>query len=1030
MTTPSTPAAPSPPTAAGAPPTLTTQVNLRLAATVSLGLALFLAMGELSRLTGDLLDGQLRSWPLNDLMGPGRLLNWGAEGWQATGFADDTRLELWLRSYLLLDLGFILLYAAVLRRVLGSWRTDLVVLIVADVVENILAFAAGRGDGQAWTAVIPYISFVKWAAALVIVARAVKRLIHPEQGAPLRAGVVRLRRALYLHRFSLLPLLPVAALGLVSGPNLLDQLPDVVRQWRGNGGTGWQHYGAAALVLLILSAGLFVLGRMRSDFARVRATAGEQDQRPRPELRIYLLGPAFVLVGALAVGFQGVIWTRVAAFAGIPVAIVLLSLWARRRGPGPRPGRRALDPGDVPAITATGDLLAWAPLAIGGLALIRSYTAVAALDSLTDPFVLQALLVGLLGATGGWWIGAGLAGLVGRLPGLRENLTVGAAGSFSSRARWVAVFVWLGCFIAIAALPILAARGLGVIAVVLLTLSALSLMIGSFVVLAQDGGAPEIFWKLDLRAAPITLLLLIALVISGFAGGVAQVHGQRALPASSGTPVPERSTVPAAYAQWLAQPDPCRHQDGDITLRPLLLIAAEGGGIRAAYWSAGALDLMVAAAPCADAATLFSGGASGGAVGLTAARYTAAGQARDTVAIMAGPTALAANATGLFDRDIVYAASGVPAPAFGDSGVSDRLRATGDTGWADRAALMEAVWESEAPVLAQGFLAPAGPLESPSGHLVLTSTSVGTGCRYLISQLDLGTTDGRSTDCADLRQPVAGTVDLLASYGAAAAGAGEDQRCIPQLTAATAALLASRFPFVMPSAVIGGCGDAPPDQLVDGGYVENTGLGTIVDLADQWLPLVRSHNTVQLRTSDAPELVVPIVVYLDNGTGSDLRAPSVEVTFEPLVPLEANGRAKIQQSDAPTLLQRAAQLVATDQIVDASLCDPVLLAADNASALACDHVGAASAAIDRWRIRPVVVVHQSTAPTVTAPLGWTLSQDSMTSMDQALDHQATTPCPPPVAPDADPASVPTEPVGKVCAQGYGSLADLIASLQP
>jgi hypothetical protein len=47
-------------------------------------------------------------------------------------------------------------------------------------------------------------------------------------------------------------------------------------------------------------------------------------------------------------------------------------------------------------------------------------------------------------------------------------------------------------------------------------------------------------------------------------------------------------------------------------------------------------------------------------------------------------------------------------------------------------------------------------------------------------------------------------------------------------------MLASRFPFVTPSGVVGPCAAQGEQQLVDGGYVENSGLGTIVDLAPQW----------------------------------------------------------------------------------------------------------------------------------------------------------------------------------------------------
>ena len=58
----------------------------------------------------------------------------------------------------------------------------------------------------------------------------------------------------------------------------------------------------------------------------------------------------------------------------------------------------------------------------------------------------------------------------------------------------------------------------------------------------------------------------------------------------------------------------------------------------------------------------------------------------------------------------------------------------------------------------------------------------------------------------------------------------------------------------------------PRTQLVDGGYIENSGLATITDMSDDWLSLVRDHNEEALATEGSTEpLVVPIVVFLTNG---------------------------------------------------------------------------------------------------------------------------------------------------------------------
>lgn len=1007
-------AAGQPPAAAAPALPYATAVDPRAAGRVGLAVALLLAMSELSRLSGAVLDGEGRSWPFEQLMGPSRLVDWSAAGWQATGFPLDLvdRLGTWLVAYVLLDLVFVVLYASVLLRWLGR-RPELLVLIGADVTEDGLALLAGRGDDATWTAVLPLVSLVKWAALLVLIVRVIVRLLHPTQGEADRARLVRLRRALYLHRFSLVPLLPVLALGLISGPNLLDQLPDVIRQWR-TLDDGWAQYGWAALVLLLLSAGMLVLGRMRSDFAHARAYATSEDGRPLPELRMYLVGPAVVLLGAALVRGVGVDWTRAAVFCAAPVLIVGLSLAARRWSGWDRPARRGLDPADVPTITAVGDIVAMAPLAVGGLALVRSYTAVAALDeqdALLDPFVVQALLVGVVGAAFGWWVAARMIDLAGRVPALRAVLTVGAAPSFGPWWRWGAGAVWLMVFVGLMTYPLHAAEVLGVIAAVLLSLAALSLLIGAFVVIAQDGGAPEVFWKAGLRSPPLTLLLVGSLYLASLAGDSVRVHGIRTLPGEAGA----RDTVSTAFADWVAQDDACVHRAGEVDLRPLLLVAAEGGGVRAAYWTAAGLDAMVAQVPCSTTSTLLSGGASGGSVGLAVARFAPPGEAADQVRDLAGPTALAAGAVGLFTRDLAYAATGVPASPRGDTAVDERLALTGNQGWADRPALMEAVWEADVPALRGSFVVAPGPAARPSGHLVLTSTSVGTGCRLVVSQLDLGPA-ATTTGCAGLGQPVAGSVDLLGAYP-----------CLGPLPASTAALLSGRFPFVTPSGVLPACGGSPMDQVVDGGYVENTGIGTVVDLSERWLPLVRAHNTAELLGAGRPTLVVPVVVYLDNGTGSDFTVPSVQVADELLVPWTANGRARTQQSSAPTLLQRADALVATPGLVDGALLAGTACGEQRLAAELCALADAARQEIDRWREWPVVVVHQSTTPSVTAPLGWVLSEDSMRTMDQALREQALTRCRA-VEPVGTQAPV-TRAAGAWCDLGYGTFGDLLGMLR-
>ena len=105
--------------------------------------------------------------------------------------------------------------------------------------------------------------------------------------------------------------------------------------------------------------------------------------------------------------------------------------------------------------------------------------------------------------------------------------------------------------------------------------------------------------------------------------------------------------------------------------------------------------------------------------------------------------------------------------------------------------------------------------------------------------------------------------------------------------------------------------------------------------------------------------------------------------------------------------QRAADLMSATSIVDPVACTTT-------SAARCDD---AARTIESRRPYPVVVVHGTTAPSVAVQLGWTLSDNSIQTMDDALGEQEQRSC-------ADA----TEDL--VCARGYGSLKDLSALLRP
>ena len=204
----------------------------------------------------------------------------------------------------------------------------------------------------------------------------------------------------------------------------------------------------------------------------------------------------------------------------------------------------------------------------------------------------------------------------------------------------------------------------------------------------------------------------------------------------------------------------------------------------------------------------------------------------------------------------------------------------------------------------------------------------------------------------------------------------------PSLRATTVALLASRFPYVTPSGVVtsdcAGEGSLRSQQVVDGGYADNDGIGTVVDLTGQWVPGVRAHNEAVLAAPGSGALLVPVLVYLDNGPGSDLEARPGGATNELLVPLVTKGAATAGLSSTDSQLHRAAEVLAVERLLPG--CAPAPTGSSPGPSPVCG-------AVEGWRGPVVKVFYQPTRPSIAAPLGWVLSRHSLDTLRCARDDQ-------------------------------------------
>ena len=433
------------------------------------------------------------------------------------------------------------------------------------------------------------------------------------------------------------------------------------------------------------------------------------------------------------------------------------------------------------------------------------------------------------------------------------------------------------------------------------------------------------------RRLPVLAGLLVWLVLSGLVGDD-DYHDARVVSAGASL---EPATLDDAFDRWRERNADALGAAGRESV-PLVLIAATGGGVRAAYWTARSLEEATAGEPEARDRLFALSGASGGSVGN--AFFTARGR---EVPAATGPDWVQER----LGQDFL-------APTWAWTLFADVPQAFLHLDWGrDRAEVLERAWENawtddDGSLLSWRPQPSEGPMADPIRRrweespeeplLLLNSTSVADGCRLNVSVL---AADGRGTNCLNLGADgeLSGTEDAT------------DVLCDTQdLRLSTAALMSARFPFVTPSGALHRCEDESKGvgtvRGVDGGYFDNTGASPIREL---W-PAIERRVEAYNAAADGP-CVVPVMLQLDNTYESRQVGVGESRPFEPLVPLltamkvlgmgpgrEANNR------------QGAAHLLGPERYA---------------------------------RLFPIA--HPGTTP----PLGWTLSRISMDDMDEELESE-------------------------------------------
>lgn len=440
-------------------------------------------------------------------------------------------------------------------------------------------------------------------------------------------------------------------------------------------------------------------------------------------------------------------------------------------------------------------------------------------------------------------------------------LAVRVFASHGKHELWAAWGAAAGVAFAVYVDPVGASRTFGALA---LTLFGASAVLAGLHIAGSVGVRRETIFPLGAAARPAPVLtLLVAWVLVAYLTAPSGVHQARTLDEGNRPAI----GVERAVADWLdRQPDPA--EGGYV---PMLIVAASGGGSKAAYWTDLVLDCIFGAGvptermadecpEAPEAAQRFerlflTSSVSGGSIGIhhLVNHRRVVGRREAWLDATAAREVLSPAIGWGFFHDLPVYLLGLPTdPTRCERRLNCPLNA-------DRAL----VQEEAIGTLGDGTSGSAdtGLLEFELPITVFAGTADWGPGRVLASRLTLASPldVGCPTDGA---QPITGAVDAHDVL---------DDQDVPLVTAA---MLSARFPALEPPGRLGtrddpdrpvGCRPPPPQRSAnvrDGGIVENSGLLTVTELLpsiqrgiDEWHAARPKRSRLEVR---------PIVVSIDD----------------------------------------------------------------------------------------------------------------------------------------------------------------------
>ena len=445
---------------------------------------------------------------------------------------------------------------------------------------------------------------------------------------------------------------------------------------------------------------------------------------------------------------------------------------------------------------------------------------------------------------------------------------------------------------------------------------------------------------------PVWIGLLAAAVAFSF---INDNHAVRTLE----KPVPQawsdRQSVAQALNAWQQQQQKRPPLGADDTY-PLFVVAAEGGGIRAAYWAATVLGEIQDRHPCFANQLFALSGVSGGSLGVTVFAALAADDPSRTPNLDCGlPSSFKYKVTAQAVLGEDFLAPTLAALLYPD--LLQRILPFPIAHF-DRARALETAWEQAWKAQTEKTKSPnANRLADPTDQLwrdpadrwmpalFLNSTVVETGRRLIASNLRL--TSNEFVDVEDVHQFYA-------------------ERAVP-LSAAVH--LSARFTFVSPAGTLEKEGRVY-GRAVDGGYFEDSGATTALEI----LQVVDRMRHACMGRSDCFWTKVKPVMILISNDPVDRRYFGTTLAADP---------DQREQSLQPT-----------------PCCNEVL---SPLRALLATRVARGTYAREtaRWHVGSDQFLHFELCKDdkVKIPLGWTLSEVVRRTMENQLQEDAKITCP-------------------------------------